>query len=140
VSQGEPAPGEVAAHFAWLQARMAVERTLLAWVRTAVSLIVFGFAIVQFFEAQLKTPGVAPPWRPGGARFVGVSLVGIGTLAMTLATVQYLAILRFLHGEPFRRIAGFQGVPHFRAGLSVALVLTAVGAITLWELITRLPR
>src|SRR5262249_45288094 len=37
-------------HFAWLRTRLAVERTMMSWVRTAVSLIGFGFAIEQFFE------------------------------------------------------------------------------------------
>src|SRR5262249_43401590 len=35
-------------HFAWLRTRLAVERTLMSWLRTAVALIGFGFTIVQF--------------------------------------------------------------------------------------------
>ena len=34
-------------HFAWLRTRMALDRTMMAWTRTAVSLIGFGFVIVQ---------------------------------------------------------------------------------------------
>ena len=41
-------------HFAWLRTRASVERTLMSWIRTAVSLIGFGFAIVQFFSACKK--------------------------------------------------------------------------------------
>lgn len=37
-------------HFSWLRTRLAVELTIMAWLLTAVSLIGFGFAIVQFFE------------------------------------------------------------------------------------------
>jgi putative membrane protein len=37
-------------HFSWLRTRLAVELTIMAWLITAVSLIGFGFAIVQFFE------------------------------------------------------------------------------------------
>ena len=43
---------------------MALDRTLLAWVRTSASLIGFGFAIYQFFELLNKTPGVLPPGLP----------------------------------------------------------------------------
>ena len=45
------------AHFAWLRTRLALERTIMAWVRTAVSLIGFGFAIVQFFDRLQQMPG-----------------------------------------------------------------------------------
>ena len=51
-------------HFAWLRTRLAVERTLMAWVRTAVSLIGFGFAIVQFFDRMDSCPGPVPPAIP----------------------------------------------------------------------------
>ena len=45
-------------HFGWLRTRLSVERTLMSWVRTAVSLIGFGFAIVQFFDRVQQMPGV----------------------------------------------------------------------------------
>ena len=51
-------------HFAWLRTRLSVERTMMAWVRTAVSLIGFGFAIVQFFERLDQTPGIHPARYP----------------------------------------------------------------------------
>ena len=54
-------PLNVATHFAWLRTRMAAERTLEAWVRTAISLIGFGFTIVKFFERLNQIPGVPPP-------------------------------------------------------------------------------
>ena len=31
-------------HFAWIRTRLALERTIMAWLRTAVALIGFGFA------------------------------------------------------------------------------------------------
>jgi putative membrane protein len=45
-------------HFAWLRTRMALERTMMAWMRTAVSLIGFGFAIVQFSIIFVRYPGL----------------------------------------------------------------------------------
>ena len=47
-------------HFAWLRTRLAVERTLMAYLRTSVSLIGFGFAIVQFFRNFRQMPGNPP--------------------------------------------------------------------------------
>jgi uncharacterized membrane protein YidH (DUF202 family) len=48
-TQPQPA-SDVQTRFAWLRTRMALQTTLAAWVRTATSLIGFGFAIVQFLE------------------------------------------------------------------------------------------
>ena len=47
-------------HFGWIRTRLAVDRTLLAWLRTSVSLIGFGFTIVQFFQRLQDASGVAP--------------------------------------------------------------------------------
>jgi uncharacterized membrane protein YidH (DUF202 family) len=43
-----------------LRTKLAVERTIMAWLRTAVSLIGFGFAAVQFFERMRQMPRAAP--------------------------------------------------------------------------------
>ena len=50
----------VISHFAWLNTRLALESTMMAWVRTATTLIGFGFTIVQFFERLNNMEGVAP--------------------------------------------------------------------------------
>src|SRR5439155_17492757 len=47
-------------HFSWIRTRLSLERTMMSWIRTAVSLIGFGFAIVQFFERLQQMPGVRP--------------------------------------------------------------------------------
>src|SRR5262249_22952414 len=107
-------PGNVSAHFPWIQTRLALERTLLAWVRTAAGMITFGFAIFHFFEALNASPGVRPPWRPSASKVLGVSLVGMGTLALIFALVQYLLLIRYLGGESFMKTAG---IPRFRPGL-----------------------
>ena len=51
-------------HFAWLRTRMSIDRTLMAWVRTATALIGFGFTIVQFFERLGSMDNVAAAARP----------------------------------------------------------------------------
>ena len=51
-------------HFAWMRTRMSTDRTLEAWMRTAVSLIGFGFTIVQFFGRLNQIQGVAPARIP----------------------------------------------------------------------------
>jgi putative membrane protein len=88
-ASSDPAPSrfEVKAtasdHFAWLRTRLSVERTMMSWVRTAISLIGFGFTIVQFFDRMRQMPGVAPAYFPDAPRYLGLSLIFCGVAATT---------------------------------------------------------
>lgn len=68
--------------------RMASERTLMAWVRTALSMISFGFTIYKFLQV-LQEQSTVPVLRPQSPRNVGLALTGIGTFAVIIACVQY---------------------------------------------------
>ena len=70
----------------------ANERTFLAWLRTSISLIGFGFAIARFglFIQQLETPQSVQSAQPFlNSRFIGICLVGFGILSITLAAWRY---------------------------------------------------
>ena len=60
--------------------RLAAERSLMAWIRTALSMIAFGFTIYKFLQA-IQQQSTVPVYRPNAPRNVGLLLVGIGTLA-----------------------------------------------------------
>jgi putative membrane protein len=64
--------------------RLAHDRTLLAWIRTATSLITFGFAIQQFFRiarfAAPESKGIIGPYG------FGLTMIIIRILALLLAT------------------------------------------------------
>lgn len=106
--------------------RLALERTLMAWTRTATSLIAFGFTIYQIFRMlseseRLREPYVSP-------QLVGAVMVVIGICALTLAWVQHrqeLAALRAEFGPMRYSIASV--VAALIAGLGVLALL----AITL---------
>lgn len=75
---------------------MAAERTLLAWLRTSLALIGFGFTIYKFLQlVQEQSP--VPVLRPNAPRNVGIMLIGMGTIALISACIQhwrYVAKLR----------------------------------------------
>jgi putative membrane protein len=93
-------------HFGWLRTRMALERTLLAWMRTGVSLIGFGFSIVVFFEHLAGTRGVLPAERPSAPRALGLMLIGAGVLTVVISTLQYHKLVHYLWSQQFRVLAG----------------------------------
>ena len=60
----------------------------MAWIRTALSMIAFGFTIYKFLQV-LHEQSPVPVLRPNAPRNVGLLLVGIGTFAVAVAVVQY---------------------------------------------------
>jgi len=75
---------------------------MLSWLRTAVSLIGFGFAFVQFFEHLQQMPGVRPAYRPGEALYLGLALIICGVLALVISTWQYWWTVRYLFARRYR--------------------------------------
>ena len=68
--------------------RLAHERTLMAWVRTAASLISFGFTIYKFFQ-YLQEKGQGREERIFGPREFALVMIAIGLTALLLATLQH---------------------------------------------------
>src|SRR5580704_19761413 len=83
-------------HFGWLRTRMSVERTLMAWLRTAVSLIGFGFTIVQFFNRLEQIPRTNAARFPAAPYYLGLALIACGVLALVISIWQYQWTLRYL--------------------------------------------
>jgi putative membrane protein len=67
---------------------LANERTLLAWVRTGVTLIALGFAAARF--GVFLREDVAARNRVDAATFIGLALVGTGASTTALALVRFL--------------------------------------------------
>ena len=86
-------------HFAWLRTRLALERTLMAWVRTCTALIGFGFTIVQFLQRLSSTEGVAEALRPHAPRYLGLALIGSGIAGLLISVVQYRRLVAYLDTE-----------------------------------------
>ena len=83
--------------------RLAHERTLMAWIRTATSMISFGFTIYKFLEAQ---PGRERRFsiveQLLNARNFGMLMITVGLVGLSAAAFQHhreMEALRVRYGE-----------------------------------------
>jgi putative membrane protein len=124
-------------HFAWLRTRLAVERTMMAWVRTAIALIGFGFTIVQFFDRMKEMPGVVPARFPEAPRYLGLSLIFCGVAALLISIWEYRWGLRYLWGGDFASIAGMTKEGVQTPLLAVAIALALIGTFAFFAVVFR---
>ena len=98
----------------------ANERTFLAWVRTAIAVMAFGF-LVEKFDLFLEVAARSLAGRPPSAvtqvagAIAGLLLILLGGAMMVIATLRYRRIAR--------NIEDAQARPAYGTGLDVTLVL-----------------
>ena len=78
--------------------RLAADRTLMAWLRTGLSMISFGFTIYKFLQ-YLRAEEMVTRLRPQGPRNLGLSLIGIGTFSLIIACIQHWKYIKKLRPE-----------------------------------------
>ena len=114
-----PDSGETRTYF-------AAERTLLAWVRTGLALMGFGFVVARFglFLRELASvEGVQPQQRLGVSLWVGTTLVLLGVAVNFLAAIKHWNTLRRLdRRQPIR-------FGPLSLGIIVALLLGLLGIL-----------
>jgi putative membrane protein len=124
-------------HFAWVRTRLSLERTMMSWLRTAVALIGFGFAIVQYFNRLQQIPGARAAYLPTAPEYLGLALISCGVLALVISIWQYRWSLRYLSGEPFAPIAGVTNEGLQSPVMAVAVLLIFVGLFAFFAVLLR---
>ena len=125
-------------HFSWVRTRLALERTIMSWLRTAVAVIGFGFAIVQYFTHLQQIPGARPAYLPTAPEYLGLALISCGILALVISLWQYWWTLRYMWGEPFAPIAGVTKEGMQTPVIAVAIVLIFIGLFAFFAVLLRL--
>ena len=72
--------------------RVTYDRTMMAWIMTATSLITFGFGVYTFFQLELKVVGREN--QRIGVREFALLMLGAGVLAMILSTFDHWRNMR----------------------------------------------
>jgi len=111
--------------------REAADRTLMAWIRTSLSLIAFGFGIGKAFElfsAAFPKKDLDPQH---GTLVLAISFIALGMLGLLGAIIQYGQVLKHLE----------QGAFTYKAPraltMMVAILLLVIGLLALVALAVR---
>jgi len=110
----------------------------MSWVRTAISLIGFGFTIVLFFEHIKELPGVTSARLPEAPRYLGLMLIFCGILSLVISIWEYQWTLRYLWGGNFAVIAGMTKERTQTPLFAIAIVLILVGSFAFFSVLFRL--
>lgn len=103
---------------------LANERTLLAWVRTGIGIMAFGFVVVKFSlfvkQISLVLGNPANTHQYGYSAPIGILLVFAGALSLLLGLLRYRKIERQINNNDF------QNSPPLLYILVVALLVVSI--------------
>jgi putative membrane protein len=122
-----PLPPSLPPDLGEMRTVMAADRTLMAWIRTSLSMLSFGFTIYKVLQG-LQEAGKA--LHPNAPQKAGLFLTGMGVLAMVLGTVQYRMTMKDLN-KLDRFWTG-------RPALIMAMILSVLGVFLFFSILTKL--
>jgi putative membrane protein len=105
----------------------ANERTFLAWVRTAIAVMAFGFIVEKFdLFLELAAPSLANrtlslPGQKFG-NIAGLALIVLGTAMVAIAAIRFLITAKNIDSEDLRH------GPGSRIDLALAALLVLLGS------------
>ncbi|MEW6713625.1 MAG: DUF202 domain-containing protein [Nitrospirota bacterium] len=110
---------------------MANERTFLAWIRTSIGIMAFGFVVEKFalFVKQLSYflgKEITPPSH-GYSSIFGIFLVGLGALMGALSFIRYKKVERQIDEDTYR--------PSLILDILLAISVLAIGVFLVIYLI-----
>jgi putative membrane protein len=108
----------------------ANERTLLAWLRTGLALVAFGFLLERVDSWLSTAPADGAVAGSVGTAWIGVGFVALGSLA------NGLAILRFVHTRRALRMGA--DLPTDVFPIAIAAIVTLLGAALTVYLLAKL--
>jgi putative membrane protein len=112
--------------------QLALDRTTLAWVRTALAMTSFGFGMVAFFRTlRQEKPDAETILMHQHATRMGTTLLVMGIIVTLLAGgTHWLSLRRLRQG----RLPALRRWP---LSITLALLFAIVGLIGLWALFVR---
>jgi putative membrane protein len=110
---------------------LANERTLLAWIRTSIGIMAFGFVVVKFslFVKQISLLLGKDTTIPqhGYSSVIGIFLVAVGAIVLILAYIKYHKTEKQMANESFK--------PSSTLILSLTIIILVISILLILYLI-----
>jgi putative membrane protein len=120
------------ARFALVRTAFSSERSLMAWIRTSVSLYTFGFSIATFAGHLQQRSESA--WFLPNVRRLSLVFICLGILSLMLAAVEHVSRLRRMKELGLPRISR-NSLPMVASVLLLAIgLVTLIGVVLKWSL------
>ena len=107
---------------------MVADRKLMAWFRTALSMYSFGFTIYKLLQS-FQASGHALP-QAQTPRNIGLFLIGMGTFAMIMGTIEYW--------QTFKYLRKFEPIKVLRSSFIMGLLMSMMGIVLFFGIVTRI--
>lgn len=114
-----PAPATDQVQLAVQRNLFACERTMMAWNRTVISMITFGFTLYKFFHSFQTEQTASNDHRMHEVRLFSLFIIGIGVFFLVLATWQ--------HAQQIRRLRLIYTDTYAASSLGLAGLVAALG-------------
>jgi len=106
--------------------RFAAERTLMSWIRTAFSMITFGFVLMKFFQfLRLQSTANA---ESTGATHLGIFLILLGILSLLPAMIE--------HRKALNELSKYDGKSRWSSAFVIGILVAVIGVYALSRTIT----
>ena len=108
---------------------LATERTLMAWIRTSISMIGFGFTLAKLFQSLASANVLVrgPAGNVWTAKGAGMLLIALGTFALVVAVLD--------HRRELKELKAFGLAHRFSLTMAVASVLAILGVMALLSVV-----
>jgi len=118
-----------------VRTRFSSERSLMAWIRTSVSLFTFGFSITKFFnylENQQKGTQFSE-----GPYLLGLALIFLGILSLVPAVIQH--VRRLKRAKELGIPMGMPIISRFSLPICATVALLVIGFTTFIGILVNWP-